>query len=486
LLATNPVLVCGNFHVPWAQLELSLSAFAGLHDLVKVSASWRSVVRARSQIQLPHPSAQGAARVQLSEYMTYIEEVWKVSDRIDICLVFVIVLGPVCCMAGIAACFAIQQRLRTSIVIIILVLILGVLAVLQPGMVDRQTANCTRLIATVEREAAPTTNSPIDALYSRIATNPKDMAFGMWAVLEKQSSVKFTAPNYACDTGEIYRSFMIHVMRVTRSFDSLIYAAACPYPGQPSWVPDWSAHNRNNWKHLNRRRAAEDDYGNDQCLSLVYDAWPGFTADPTTLILTVPAYKIATLSACTTIRAISRHFKAEERDIHIENLRWLEMQNAIHRLTSGHTHQHRGLFDILLRRKDVLRYWKKDKDPIKALANLEYLHSTNDPNGVLKVYLNRFSPSAVTRETTSFIAQYAGARVLPFCAGVCSTAAQVGDLVIRVQGLPHLLLVRLCDVSDNAVKIVSPVSLHKFTSRHKRVIARSRELKRHYEEYHIH
>lgn len=79
-------------------------------------------------------------------------------------------------------------------------------------------------------------------LYSRTATEPKDMAFGMWAVLERGGAVNLPAPIYSHDTGDVYRIFAVHLAHITQSLELLLLAAIRGVSGQPSWVPDWSAH----------------------------------------------------------------------------------------------------------------------------------------------------------------------------------------------------------------------------------------------------
>jgi hypothetical protein len=83
-----------------------------------------------------------------------------------------------------------------------------------------------------------TTDAMTTDLYTRKATNPKDMAFGMWVMLERKAARVFETPTYTQEVGDVYRIFTSHVAQVTNPTDVLIFAAARSYTGQPSWVPD--------------------------------------------------------------------------------------------------------------------------------------------------------------------------------------------------------------------------------------------------------
>jgi hypothetical protein len=100
------------------------------------------------------------------------------------------------------------------------------------------------------------------ALYSRRARDPKDMASGMWAALENRAKNDWKYRT-ALDLPGIYRLFTASLMQATNAL-SVLVCSAMPYVrGQPSWVLDWAAHDRHEWRDRVGDVDARDDYEND-------------------------------------------------------------------------------------------------------------------------------------------------------------------------------------------------------------------------------
>jgi hypothetical protein len=78
------------------------------------------------------------------------------------------------------------------------------------------------------------TDNLIYALYSRQARDPKDMAFGMWAVLQKRSATRLYVPDRDRDTGDIHQIFTTSLTQATDSLHVLFYSAIQGVPDQPS------------------------------------------------------------------------------------------------------------------------------------------------------------------------------------------------------------------------------------------------------------
>jgi hypothetical protein len=95
-----------------------------------------------------------------------------------------------------------------------------------------------------------TTALLIDELYSRKATERKDMAYGVCAILQRLGATNLPAPDYSHTTGDVYRRLTTCIMMATRSLDTLLLAAFQNLQEQPSWVPDWSAHGEHVWQNL--------------------------------------------------------------------------------------------------------------------------------------------------------------------------------------------------------------------------------------------
>ncbi|KAH7324192.1 hypothetical protein B0I35DRAFT_496422 [Stachybotrys elegans] len=71
----------------------------------------------------------------------------------------------------------------------------------------------------------------IYGLYSRSATDLKDMAFGMWAVLERPEAVGLTSLDCTQDVSDIHRLFASRMAQATNLLDILFLVAARNMPG---------------------------------------------------------------------------------------------------------------------------------------------------------------------------------------------------------------------------------------------------------------
>ena len=81
----------------------------------------------------------------------------------------------------------------------------------------------------------------MDAIYSQRATNPKDIAFGLEAVLSILMKRDLPPPDYSKPLPDICREFTVHLFEATGALHPLLPAALTEYSGQPSWVLDWQA-----------------------------------------------------------------------------------------------------------------------------------------------------------------------------------------------------------------------------------------------------
>ncbi len=94
----------------------------------------------------------------------------------------------------------------------------------------------------------------IDGVYTREATNPKDMAFGLWAILERRSLSALPNVDYKKPKETIYVEFSRLLLQITGSPHLLLIAGMNNMKGQPSWAPDWTP----NMKHGCRWGDIED------------------------------------------------------------------------------------------------------------------------------------------------------------------------------------------------------------------------------------
>jgi hypothetical protein len=353
-------------------------------------------------------------------FRKYTEQVWRARGWIELGSTMLGGVSAACCLSGIFASFFLRHY--AGGIALVCVVVLSIIILLVP-LAFGYTMRTPELLAKLRRGIPPATNNFIDALYTRTATNPKDMTYGLWAVLEKQSSRKFEPPNYNHDIGSIYRDFTMQVITVTASVESLIYAASCTVDGQPSWIPDWSACHQNQWKPFFTTKLVTDDYGNN-ITTANHHSPTRFSIDETDLVLAVQAYEVATISSCARFRRTSSELKLDEKEIHLENLCWLDMQQAMEDMSSNYYVD--SPFDKFSAKRDVFLRWRGGITPEQTLAALENLQSIGDPEGIIPAYFKGFQAMKMARKV-GFIARYALPELTPECSGLCSVTTRANE-----------------------------------------------------------
>ncbi|KAH7084127.1 hypothetical protein FB567DRAFT_75932 [Paraphoma chrysanthemicola] len=282
----------------------------------------------------------------------------------------------------------------------------------------------------------------VHSLYYRQATDPKDMVFGISAVLKRQGGISFALPHYSEDTGDIYRKFTTKLLRDMSLVDVLVYAAAQHYPGQPSWVPDWAAQDRQPWGDCLQSMPI---FGADKIHHGISDGEQFVSKvllDENRQCITLRAYRIATISVCASFHATNGRFDHSQRHAHLENMRWLQLQHEIYpdyrdptplgygfkTRTSG-----KGPTEML----DLLTRLDATGQTVKDYFSIEKLHEN----------LRRATFKAPNLVDDPFYSYY----------GQCSLSGRVGDQIIQIQGLYPALLVRPRQEAGNSVELISPV-----------------------------
>ncbi|KAF2830115.1 hypothetical protein CC86DRAFT_379579 [Ophiobolus disseminans] len=170
-------------------------------------------------------------------------------------------------------------------------------------------------------------------LYSRQATQPRDMALGMWAVLQKVSTSPLPRLDYQNTQAEVYWVFTIHLIQVTQLLSMLYLAAAKSFSDLPSWVPDWSARDTHGWtssiSHLLqdsegfRGKPVNKSIGESpmSCPERQDDIY--FEIDQTHTILAVRARHICQIDTLAVFHKTSKTLRDSELNFHIENLRMM-------------------------------------------------------------------------------------------------------------------------------------------------------------------
>jgi hypothetical protein len=342
----------------------------------------------------------------------------------------------------------------------------------------------------------------VGALYRRAATDPRDIAYGIWAILRIRGASGLPEPTYDTDIESqiplLYRQLTVHLMQVTNNLRILHVAAARRLPGAPSWVPDWSTFKRNTWLdipcfpgtalpglNLGISSEAQKKERAQQRISI----------DPTHGVLTVLARDTGAICGCVSFYPTSRTFEIDERHAHMENLR------AMLQWAEWVEHVNTQIFAIVymplapeLTPLSAEVTWPSWVDRLKWEKTLFKQREDS-----LNTYLTRWMDGAeVPRWFHEFMATqiwmctllaelkrkicYVSFSAEPgkFYLLACSEETQVADRVLSVCGLPGAIVVRKRNKWDNSVEIISPAIPHGHGAAFKP--ERTNELL----EYHIH
>lgn len=177
-----------------------------------------------------------------------------------------------------------------------------------------------------------------DGLSTREATEPKDMAFGIWAVLGRAGVANLPVPSYAQPIGDIYRILSARVSHFTSSLHLLYLASLSWSSGQLSWVPNWSGVNQNNWNMnvnspwLNAGQQITNEYGYHLFPSSISSFWhifpptaslaqttdqAQFQFDSTDTILTTRARRVCKIKKCFHFQETNPDFQSSRRYVRV-------------------------------------------------------------------------------------------------------------------------------------------------------------------------
>ncbi|CAN9410753.1 unnamed protein product [Alternaria alternata] len=358
----------------------------------------------------------------------------------------------------------------------------------------------------------------VGALYQRAATNSRDMAYGIWAILPKIGASVLPKPAYDADDGTqiplVYWQLTVSLLQVTGNSRILFIAATRRMQNTPSWVPDWSTFKSNAWRDLPGFPGTDFLRGHPRISPETKEmvkkerAHQRVSIDPTQRILSVLAEDTGAICGCVSFQSTSKTFEALERNSHLQNMRsmlqrasWAEnigckvsgfffppsnheLALEVTPLSAGATSpgwRDRTQWEKLLRkpRRDKLNiYLTRWMDGVKVPRWFLRFMSTQIYLCTLFAELKRkICYVSISDEPGKF-------RLL-----VCSAETQVNDRLIRLCGLPSPMVMRKHGELANSVSIISPTALQGQGARRK---SKSRNegseisLENQFVKYHIH
>jgi len=488
LLATHPVIVCGTEHVQWSDFEWTLlSLRSSPRYFPRVAIAWEAIVFDRGSLQSIDRPAQRSTLHTLHENETIVKKIlstrrWLMTSLSCIllaCTITVFLIGSSSRKAEGTPKWVVPFQLgrKTAIVSVVLgffgswyFLILFCFHAVRPTL------------QTYRSDLKETTSDDlVGALYQRVATDPRDMAYGVWAILRKRGASDLSLPIYdvakEAQIPLLYRQLTIHLIQATGNLRFLHIAAARRLPGSPSWIPDWSSFNSNTWREMSgfpgtdlHRRAASTE--SEETLRR-HRALQVMSLDSTQSVLTVLARETGFVCGCVCFYLITvTALETDERHAHLENLRsmlqWAEWAKAIHCEINvlSYTQPSHDLLPISAgapwpSQRDRTSWGEilsgSRRDSLEEYLNL-WMNGTKVPRWFRKFMATQICLCNLLAEFERKIC-YVSSSVKPgrFHLLACSEKTKVDDRALLVCGLPGWIIVRERNGFDHGVEIISPV-----------------------------
>ncbi|OWY51408.1 HET-like protein [Alternaria alternata] len=507
-------------HLEWALLLLRSTSGS---NFPKVVITWESIAFDRGKISSAIRPAEPNVLHSLQEHEGVVRKVLAARRTLKItwvcfvlaCLTAALLVGVVGTCSTEIPELGIKFRFDYSTELVYMMLTVGAI----PGTVFYAWMEVRDFFNPFRRDLDDTgSDTLVGALYQRAATNSKDMAYGIWAILPKIGASVLPKPAYDADDGTqiplVYWQLTVSLLQMTGNSRILFIAATRRMQNTPSWVPDWSTFKSNAWRDLPGFPGTDLLRGHPRISPETKEmvkkerAHQRVSIDPTQRILSVLAEDTGAICGCVSFQSTSKTFEALERNSHLQNMRsmlqwasWAEnigckvsgfffpppnheLALEVTPLSAGATSpgwRDRTQWEKLLRkpRRDKLNiYLTRWMDGVKVPRWFLKFMSTQIYLCTLFAELKRkICYVSISDEPGKF-------RLL-----VCSAETQVNDRLIRLCGLPSPMVMRKHGELANSVSIISPTALQGQGARRK---SKSRNegseisLENQFVEYHIH
>ena len=347
ILALRPVIVCGDHHIQWSQFSDSLTFLHHISQrdvlgmqILLTTTTWMDILVTKENVG----SHSGALdRNRRERYEFFLNRVSRAFHNVLIVMALVVFCATL--MITIGLCSILNSELReymegkkagnrvtnsttsmvnsttttnykstkapvqlsASYVFFMVSFVLSLPIIIYVGTILRSMLSRFRK---KPQSTIDLNENLIDTIYSRRATNPKDVAFGVRAVLELLLNRSLPPPDYSMSLNDIYKELTIHILQQSSTLEVLIPAALTHQPFQPSWVPDWQAGLKSHkyWMKLER------SYFFSQTLK------PQWRLNPEKRTITVWGKKLCTVDSLFRFQPTSGAYRESEEKLHIQNL----------------------------------------------------------------------------------------------------------------------------------------------------------------------
>lgn len=343
LLASNPVVVCGSKHIDWATYEKALYFVwaATLHesDLHGIADTWRILARSRGT---HWHRLRGTKPDTIREYGIFLRKTLSIFSVVS-SVVRVAAMIPLVLFSAVLPIWSNVDYTSSDydypVGLLCVTSVVGAFLVMAIiAIYLKSYLNQTVWFDLSRGDPASSYDELLRGLYFREATNPKDMAFGLWGVVRQRMNIISPMPHYEENRNEIYRKFATDFVQCTDRMDILLAAAIKGIPSQPSWVPDISPSDDDVWSQMSEIMKMNETFGPHHPGLLVQGKWrlnswrspvlsyrarssSFIRVCPNGRILTIRARVLGTVREHFTYRKTSpTHIKAE-KDAHLHNTR---------------------------------------------------------------------------------------------------------------------------------------------------------------------
>lgn len=467
IFASDPVILCGDSILSWSRFALSIVFIDYIELDVHLNMqttptieTWRKVAYTRNRLrtnnkthptQVPEPQHLDSLR-RYEKFLYGVCYRYELSRRVFATVK--ILLGISLLAGGSILLFKSNLEANFKALIAYLSIVGSSLTVLAAVMKFKSISArfCYQMKFNAEID-----DDLINAIYTRKATNPKDLAYGVRSVLQDLSDEKLPDPDYELPTGQIFNELTGQLLQTTKSLKVLLPASICHFPGQPSWVPDWSVEFPNFWVSP-LYRAIEPSKRCDNAL-------PKLIAND---ILMVQGYQVGVITEVLELQATAQSYDERDREVHLRNLEIVERtirgwgDGAGPLLKSLQTHLNMPSF-IEARDLNIngpMTVYHLTKKIRRLLRPRAHSNSLIDAQITL---CNRIAQTGIKffryacHSTTQSESEQPGRHVpkTRYGAGICSDRTRVGNHIIDFPGAPELMIVRSSGLGDS-VELVSP------------------------------
>jgi len=458
LLAVSPILVCGSAHICWDRFAISLAFLNGeCPPLRSCIRPWESVALSRQQMDPGYVSPNPARNCPMEVYTEFSGRMCHFQYLIDV--IFAVFSVPLIVFSSWYMIYAHSRpgspsSTRSSVIWAVSCTCCFIIIVTNARLLFTRPHTKYGSWRRVKRQL--NVDELIDGAYTRNATAPKDMAFGLWAILQRRTRLPLPQLNYEEPKESIYVAFSRLLVQITGSPHLILIAAMNNMKGQPSWAPDWTPNGKRecHWGDIElliRSNYVKED-AHHKNLGEIRISMMGDRA------VSIRGRRQGVVVATFVFHKTQSKYQQAELRKHILNLETMlqlleaRRMDLPHYVNAGTDSQYRiwKRFLCLHRRKDVPALLALLRDA--SYGEIPDVVAIGD-HELLRFHITTCNILA-ERERILFQDSYSGpvsqARV-----GECRRSVKVGDLIVQCPGVAIPIIVRPCSDGSEGVRIKS-------------------------------